>query len=182
MSIKDTFEDTASYKTITELANWQPSTCNCPKCGSNNTMINTMIIFTSYPERYLFKCRDCNNHWTEYKHFEIPSMRVWPNLKDDTTVAPAGNYGWVCPKCGSTYSPSVAACSRCLTPWQPVTITCDGMASGELNWTPNSISKGSNMILVGIQKRADYQTRCEKNKHPVSAISKYESFMEQHGE
>lgn len=31
--------------------------------------------------------------------------------------------GWICPKCGSVYSPSVMECSRCCKPY---TITCFG--------------------------------------------------------
>lgn len=115
-------EDVARCYSTTELANWEPSTCNCPNCGGNNTMINTMIVLTSYPEQYQFKCRDCGHRWTEHKHISVPPMKTWPNLEKEMPKY-NGSYGWICPKCGSTYAPGTTECPRCAAPYKSV-ITC----------------------------------------------------------
>lgn len=34
---------------------------------------------------------------------------------------PCYQYGWVCPKCGSVYSPTTSCCPRCAKPYE---VTC----------------------------------------------------------
>ena len=54
-----------------------------------------------------------------------------PTSNSSTTAkhfTPYYQYGWVCPKCGSVYSPTTSCCPRCAKPYE-VTCTYGGAYS-----------------------------------------------------
>lgn len=58
------------------------------------------------------------------KHTKIEPMKDNPhsnsNLTTDLTTAYPGsfNYGWICPKCGSVFSPTTDSCPHCSKSWE----------------------------------------------------------------
>ena len=98
----------------------------CPNCGSYNTLIDTMCVLTSYPAQYAYKCRNCNKHWSssDYRRqsYPLPPLKSWigTEIEEPNYI---GQMGWICPKCGGVYSPTMHYCMHCTQPKAP-TITC----------------------------------------------------------
>lgn len=92
------------------LENWTSAYKLCPKCGSMDTEYNAMLIMTSYPAQYSYRCNKCKHHWTDFETSK--SAKEWvatPNFEQPSFY----QQGWVCPKCGNVMSPHQDWCIFC---------------------------------------------------------------------
>ena len=154
-----------SMATTAVLENWESSTTLCPKCGGTHTAFNTMCVLTTFPEQYQYICSDCGHRWTDFKAQPLGPMSFWPSL-EYKDVAPVGQMGWICPKCGGVFAPHMNYCTNCTQPTVPK-ITCVDLGGGNISGT--GLGAISNTTVNGV-------TTAQSN------FSKYESFKEQHGE
>lgn len=125
------------------MEEWSQITGKCPYCGKEEVYVNNYIILTSLPPQHQYKCNACGKVWSAFTDkdavkpieekentSDTPSI-TYQSLndfsKDDGLVSVQGekvsikkentwvdiNIGWVCPKCGKVYAPSVHECRSC---------------------------------------------------------------------
>lgn len=155
--------DETALAATAALADWEPTTVLCPKCGGKHTAFNKMCVLTSYPEQYQYKCSDCGHRWAGYEVQNLSPMQTWPNLEIKEPEC-AGQMGWICPKCGRVYSPTTNQC-----------LFCGG------TYSPNIVYCGPNNGTITISNTVD-SSKIKAAQNTQSNNLKYEDFMKQHGE
>lgn len=151
-------------------SHYVPSTCNCPNCGRNNTLMDTSIVLTSYPAQYNFICRDCGHAWTGFYNVDIGPMLSWPNLEIEEPKY-QGETGWICPKCGEVYSPLMTYCMNC-TQFKTPTVTC---GTGKLTY-----SFGVDVVDTQLTKNNIWYTvSTQSNEDKIDAWNYYANVISQ---
>ena len=153
--IENNNTNTSEYFTTTSLNDWQPSTVLCPNCGSDDTYINDGLVLTTAPPQYSYKCQKCNHHWSSYAYnrkylgtclnYNPPKINEYPV-----------SMGWICPKCGGVYSPTMYYCMKCTnlnTPFVSGTSVKD--------WTITTISSSNDNTIATTQAQINSNKRGE---------------------
>lgn len=93
--------------------NMRPSFHECPHCHSTNTEIKIDVALSTYPCKYNYHCKDCDEWFLSTDCLVIVNDPLYAN--EPTLTIPEPNYptGWVCPKCGAVMSPTQSTCPFC---------------------------------------------------------------------
>lgn len=120
---------------IDSQINMFPSFKECPLCHSTNTEVKIDVALATYPCKYNYHCKDCNEWFLSTDCLVIVNDPLYAN--EPTLATPESNYpmGWVCPKCGASVSPYQSYCPCCngtnLTP----TGTCETSGASSVGYS-----------------------------------------------
>ena len=166
MSIKDKLDLANGTTAQNSLEHWVEGGKPCPKCGSFHTQKNIAMCLTTYPCQYQFRCKHCFHEWTGHENYD-GGLAYQPKPEN---LNPYREYGWICPKCGRVYSPSTSQCFHCGGGLSPNIVYCG----------PNNGTKDT-LDTITISNTAN-SSKIKATQSTQSNNSKYESFIQQHGE
>ena len=139
--MNETFNTASRNYTLFER--WTRINGKCPYCRKEEVYVNNSVVLASNPPQNQYRCNVCGKVWSAFNNKDAvlpieeeeitpdtPSITT-PSLndfsqgdglvsvkdekvsikKEDTWIDI--NLGWICPKCGKVYAPSVQECKSC---------------------------------------------------------------------
>lgn len=131
------------------------------------TAVNKPTPTTAQAGGYVHQTSTADNIWLNDKIGNIPwyddMTRPFPNPETPITIKPNEpelphnpgllNYGWICPKCGSVFSPDTKECPYCCTRQRTVEATFS--QPQDITWHSNSTYKTNTVPAQEIENRAE---------------------------
>ncbi len=83
----------------------------CPNCGQYHVMATNISDLQA--------CSSCGYSYSAGTEAitSSPHSNLNPTISK-TTHPGSFNYGWICPKCGSVFSPTTDSCPHCSKSWE----------------------------------------------------------------